>query len=377
MAAALLAARTGAAAAQDSVFGIRGLGFLGLPVSARSAGMGGGYALFDGAAVVSPASLAAWRGAAGWAVGAGSSRRFDPGTGATSLSSVRFPVFGFAAPVGSRIVVGFTASDYLSRNWDVVQSDTVTPRDSGVAVSDRTQSLGGVTDVRVAAAYRLTPTLSLGVGLHLLSGSAQVAVRRDFTSDTAYHSFVKTSETNYSGVGASFGVFLAPVSNVIVGASARVNGRLRAASPSDTARVHMPLELNGGVFYAPVEGITVAATAGHASWSAANADLVAAGQAGSRDVWSVGAGAEVALLKMGGNVWPVRAGYRWRQLPFLIGASPAGASALNEHAVSAGLSFSAAAGRANVDFAVEAGSRSAGTLSERFTTILLGVSILP
>jgi hypothetical protein len=122
----------------------------------------------------------------------------------------------------------------------------------------------------------------------------------------------------------------------------------------------------------PVDGVTLATTVGHANWSVAAPDLRSAGQAPSRDVWSVGVGAEVTLLRLLGEVTPLRAGYRWRQLPFLIGAD-----ALSEHAISGGASFSLASGRASVDVAVESGSRTAGGLTERFTTLLVGVSIFP
>jgi hypothetical protein len=373
---AALAARVRVAAAQDSVFGIRGLGFLELPVSARSAGMGGGYALFDGASVVSPASLAAWHGAVGWAVGSGSSRNFDAGTGSVSLSSTRFPVFGFATPIGARLVVGLTASSYLSRNWDVTQADTVTPRGTAVAANDETRSVGGVTDIRLAGAYRVSSVMAVGVGVHVLSGSAQTAVVRLFPADTSYRPFTQSSQTDYSGLGVSVGMFATPGPRFIFGASARFNGRLRATAPGDTARVKLPTELAGGVYYAPVEGVTLATTVGYATWSAAANDLQAAGQPASRDVWSVGVGAEVALLKLGSQPTPLRVGYRWRQLPFPIPMG-AGASALSEHALSAGFSFTAAGGRAAVDLGLEGGSRSAGSLTETFTTVLLGVSILP
>jgi hypothetical protein len=97
-------------------------------------------------------------------------------------------------------------------------------------------------------------------------------------------------------------------------------------------------------------------------------------------VTSVGAGAEVSLLRMFGQVMPLRAGFRWRQLPFPVPEKTVAGTidaALTERAVSAGLSFTLAGGRANMDLAVEGGSRTAGTLSEHFTTILIGLSIFP
>jgi hypothetical protein len=364
-----LAGAAPSAAAQDSVFGIRGLGFVELPVSARSAGTGGGYALFDGASVMSPASLAAWVGSVGWAVGAASSRRFEAGSGSTSLSSMRFPVFGFAAPASSHLVLGVTVSAYLNRNWEVVQSDTVTPRDTAVAVSDLTRSTGGISDVRFAAAYRLSSKVAVGMGLHALVGSSAFAVQRRFPGDSVYGTFTEFAQTDFTGASLSLGVFVSPIPTLILGASARLNSRLKAAGQADTVRVHMPAEYHAGVYFAPASGLSLASTIGYATWSAAAGDLMAAGQAPSRDVWSAGVGLEVTRLRRG---LPLRVGYRWRELPF-----PVAGSALSEHAVTAGFGFAAASGRANVDVALELGTRTAGALSERFTTVLIGVSILP
>ncbi len=368
--AALLGARP--AAAQDSVFGIRGLGFLGQPISAHSAAMGGGESMFDGSSAVGPASLASWRTLAGWAVGAQSERTFNPGTGAVSLSSMRFPMFGFAAPVGNRLVIGVNVSDYLNRNWDVQRTDTVMPRDSALPVTDRTRSLGGVTDIRFAAAYRVSSRIALGVGLHVLTGSVQTAVERDFPTDSTYHTFGQVTETDYHGLGASLGLFVSPIQRVVVGASARINGRLSEVNPGGNASVRLPTELAGGLYVTPWDGVMFATTVIHDNWSVAAPVLVADSQPPSRDVWSVGVGAEVTLLKLFGEVTPLRAGYRWRQLPF-----PVGTAALSERAVSGGLSFALAGGRANVDFSVEGGSRTAGALTESFTTMLVGLSIFP
>jgi hypothetical protein len=69
---------------------------------------------------------------------------------------------------------------------------------------------------------------------------------------------------------------------------------------------------------------------------------------------------------------PLRVGYRWRQLPFPIGGSP-----LSEHAFTAGLGAAVARGHATVDVAAELGARSAGALTERFTTVRVGVAIVP
>ena len=383
IAAALLAATAASAVAQESVFGIRGLGFLGWPVSARSAGMGGGDALFDGSSAVNPASLASWHSLAGWAVGAQSQRSVDAGAGTASLRSMRFPLFGFATPIGRRLVVGVSASDFLNRNWDVQQSDTVVPRDSAVPVTDRTKSIGGVSDIRFAAAYWLTDRIAFGAGFHVLTGSTQTAIQRQFPSDSAYSTFAQITQTEYRGSAASLGVFFTPAPRIVLGASAQFNGPLRANNPGASARVHLPTELSAGIYVGTLQGITVSSFVSHANWSVASADLVAAGQSGARDVWSLGVGAQVMALKMFGQVTPLRAGYRWRQLPFLVPEpnptlpTQTVTVPLSEHAVSFGLGFLMAGGRANLDLALESGSRAAGAVSERFTTLLVGVAIFP
>jgi hypothetical protein len=363
------------AAAQDSVFGIRGLGFLDHSVSARSAAAGDALAMFDPEVTLNPASLAAWRATSGWAVAEGSRRSFDPGSGALSLTATRFPVIGFAGVLGPRVVLAVTASDFLDRNWSVEQTDTVAPRGTPVVATDRTRSLGGVTDLRAAMAYR-TSIFTFGVGLHALTGSTVTTVDRTFPDDSSYRAFTQQQNTSYSGVGISLGMLVSPVAKLLAGASVRFSGRLRATTGDTAASVPMPVELNVGAAYQPVAGVTVSGTVGRAGWGTAADALAAAGQARSRDVWSFGIGAEAAMLRLGRGLLPLRLGYRWRQLPFPI-PSAAGVIPLSEHAVTGGLGFDTAGGRATVDLGLDSGSRTAGALSESFTTLYVSLAIRP
>jgi len=359
------------AAAQDSVFGIRGLGFLDRAGSARSVGEGGGFALFDGASSLNPAALAAWRGTAGWAVASGTSHSFDAGSGPTTLTATRFPLVGFAGQIGPRWVLGVAVTDYLDRNWAVAQTDTVVQRGAPVPVQDETKSVGGVSDVRVAVAYRMA-ALTVGLGLHALTGNTLTTVQRTFPSDSAYVPFTLNQTTTYRGVGMSVGFLAHPLGTLVLGGSARFNGRLRTSAPDSVIEVGMPVELNGGASLQPVTGLQISGTVGYASWSAAADALAAAGQERSRNVWAAGVGVEVSALHFGAGPMGLRAGYRWRQLPF-----PVDSVTLTEHALAFGLGFDTAGGRATVDAALEFGSRAAGAVSERFTTAYVGLTIRP
>ena len=157
----------------------------------------------------------------------------------------------------------------------------------------------------------------------------------------------------------------------------RFNGRLRASTPDTAASVPLPLEASVGMYYQPVAGVVATGTLGYSGWSTASSALVAAGQSQARNVWSVGVGVEAAMWHVGRNPAPLRVGYRWRQLPFDIPSPSGGVSPLSEHAVTGGLGMDTAGGRATVDLGLEVGSRTAGPMSESFTTVYLGLTIRP
>lgn len=359
-------------AADDSVFGIRGLGILGRPQSAQSAAAGGGFALFDGAGGMNPAALSRWRGVSGWAVGSPSRRRFDTGAGDVSLTSTRFPLVGFSTVIGTRLFVGVTVSDYLDRTWSVRDVDTLTLRGSPVQVTDNSKSIGGVSDLGLAAGYRLSPTLVVGAGVHALTGSTRLEVTREF-DDATYQNFSDLAVTDFSGFGLSVGALYTALPNLQLGGSLRVNTSLRASSTSgQRARVALPIELGVGAQYTPSPGVVLASSVGYATWSRAADDLLASGEEPSRNVWSIGAGVDVEAIRLGSSRIPLRLGYRWRQLPF-----PVNGSALGEHAFSGGFGLNMAGGRTTLDAGVEKGTRAAGSQSESFTTAFVGITVRP
>lgn len=364
------------AAPADSVFGIRGIGLLGRPLSARASTAGGAFALFDGTSPLNPASLSQISSTTGWGTFAATTHTFGSGAVGATLGSTRFPNFGFAAPVGRRAVVGIAASDYLDRTWSVSGSQDTVLRDSAVTVADQASSTGGVTDIRVAGAYRLTDAVSVGLGVHALVGSTRLTVGRSF-SVGSYSSYAEVATTDFSGVGVSAGVQARLGLRLAAAAAVRVNGRLKASVVNGaSATVALPVEFAAAAVYVPASGVGVAVSVGYQTWSRAGADLKAAGQPGARSVWTLATGAEVTAVRLRGETLPIRFGYRWRQLPFGIGTATA-SSPLNEHAFTGGIGLALASGRATVDVGAEAGSRSAGTATERFTTAFVGLTIRP
>jgi hypothetical protein len=373
---ALVATALATPVSADSVFGIRGLGLLGRPLSARVFSSGGAFALFDGTSALNPAALGQLGGAAGWMSIVGTSRRFTDGPLSASLGSTRFPLFGFATTAGRRAVVGVSIGEYLDRTWAIATTQDTLLRDTAVTFTDNASSTGGVSDVQVGGAYRLTGAITAGLGVHFLVGSSQLSIHRAF-SLTGFSAYSEISTTEFSGLGLSAGLTARIGPRLAAAGTIRLNGSLKASSSSGaSARIALPVEVSGAVLFAPTQTVGLAATVGYQSWSGSAADLAAAGQPGTRSVWNVSVGAELTMVRWRGNLVPVRLGYRWRQLPFPV-VSGGTIAPLGESAVSAGLGMGLAAGRATLDVGVELGSRSAGTARERFTTGFVGLTVRP
>lgn len=362
----------------DSVFGIRGLGLLGRPLSARAAGTGGGFALFDPATALNPAAFGQWRLPSGWAVGSPTWRTYDDGVTSTALSSTRFPLFGVAVPAGRRLVIAASIGEFLDRTWAFRTERDTLIRDTAVTMSDDVRSVGGVSDLRFAVAYALSGRVLVGLGVHALAGSSQIGVVRRFLDSAGtglepYASYTDLAVTDLTGASVSAGVQVRASSAVAFSGMVRLNSRLTAKpTRGATARVGMPVELGVGAYVAPGRGIGIGASVGYQTWSRATDALVAAGQPAARDVWNVAAGAEFDAVRLLGRGVPLRVGYRWRQLPFA-----ADAGLLSESALSGGLGLDFAGGRATVDISAEFGTRAAGDQRERFTTGFVGVVVRP
>ena len=365
-------AATTPAAAQGSAFALRGLGWAARPVSARSAGTAGALSALDPEMSINPAAIGRWRSVAGWAVAAPTRREFEGVDGPVTNETVRFPLIGFATSTPYRLSVGFSFSDYLDRTFQIETPDTIVINSTAEPYTDVGRSVGGISDIQLGVGYRLRPTVLVGAGLHYYVGSVRLTAQRVF-DNTAYLGVLEASITEYRGAGIAAGVILQPTPALDLSLSGRWNGSLRAENTGGSvATVPLPHEAAAGVRFQVVPGVNLAGSVQWAGWSRADAALRAPSGGGARDTWSVSGGAEVQRVTLIRLRTPLRAGYRWRQLPFLsLGET------LDERAWSVGFGFAFAQDRANLDFAVDKGTRSAGTATERFTTLFTGITIRP
>jgi hypothetical protein len=351
----------GSLAAQDSQFGIQGLGTPGKQESVRSRSAGGAFAPFDAFSPLMDASLADVRRLSGSMTGATSWRSVPDSTSEVTLRGTRFPAFVIAGPILRRLTLGGGFGTYLDRSYGIRTTDTIDIRGQQEVVHDQITSDGGVTDVRVAAGLRVGRALAVGAGIHLLTGSSRVIARRVFDDTSEYRISTSRDEVAYEGLGASFSALLDLGRDLRLAGWYRADSKLRADLNGVTkAENDLPVSYGGAVLWSPGSQAVLAGSASWQTWSTAGTSVA------SYDTfnWSVGA-------ELGSVGSPFRLGARGGQLPFGANGAP------TETGFSAGLGRQFAAGRGRIDIGVERLERTGSGLSESVWTLLLGVTVRP
>jgi len=345
--------------AQDSQFGIRGLGTPGKWESVRARSTGGAFAPFDPFSPLIDAPLGDIRRMSA-SITTGTSWRsaaFDSGN--TSLRGTRFPALVLAGPATRRIVIGGGFSTYLDRTFGILTHDTIVLRGVPQPITDLLQSDGAVTDLRIAAASRVSNWLTLGAGFHLLTGSTRMIATRTFT-DTAYRTSTSRDEVAYSGNGGSFSALIDLSRDLRIAGWYRVDSKLRTDLNGRTAAENdLPPTYGAGIQWRAGGQAIVAAMASWRNWASVHATP----DAHNTFNWSFGA-------ELGSSA-PVRFGVRGGQLPFAVGQTP------TEVGFSGGLGRQFSGGRGRLDLGIERLQRKGAGLTERVWTILLGLTVRP
>jgi len=371
----LLLLLAGPAGAQVSQFGVRALGIPSLPIATRAEGTAGAFALFDAESALNPASIiginrptATFNITQNWRT---SENPFGTATGNDS----RFPLFLAAGAIGRRFTGAVSASVYSDRTFALGLEDTLVVSGRDVVAYDTLVSHGGISDIRVAGAYALTSRISVGVGLHLLTGSNRLEYRRRLV-DSAFASAIIASELSYSGLGASLGVTARPTAGLAVAGYVRLDGELSIdRDTTDVGAVTLPRTLGLGVQWIPTRRFALAGQALHQTWSRMDQDLKDRGGTGARNTLRLAGGGEFIRDPVNPGRLPVRIGVRWGELPFPMTDAGTGGT---EFALALGSGFTFAGGRGTFDVAVERVWREDGTaFRERAFSLKLGVGVRP
>jgi hypothetical protein len=365
----------GVAGAQSPQFGARGLGYPGRAISVRTLGSGGAFGLFDLESSQNPASLGGVATLTSVFTVTQAFQRVENPAGSASVRESRFPQLMIAGPVRRfPAAVGFSFSNYTSRDFTLASSETITIRGQPVGVSDTLSSRGGLNDFRLAGAYRLNARWGVGVGFHIITGSNRLTSIRVF-DDSAFLSSRQRSELSYAGVGLSVGLMGRFGQRIGVAAVVRSDGHVNMDRDSTRiSTIDLPYTFALGLRAKPGSKLDLAAQGLFRTWSGANSDLLALGGTGARNTVELAAGGEFVSDPKRPFRRPLRFGAHYATLPFpLIQGGKQG----REIGVSIGTGLRFAQQRAGVDLTLEHVWRSEGPYKERGFVLSLGISVRP
>jgi hypothetical protein len=269
--------------------------------------------------------------------------------------------------------LGFSYSNYTNRDFTLATSSTIDLRGVPVGVTDSFSSRGGLSDLRLAGAYRLHDRWTFGAGFHVITGSNRLDSRRSF-GDPNYLPSRQRAEVSYAGVGVSAGVIRQFGPGFAVAALLRWDGHVNV--DRDSARVgtvDLPYSFGLGIRWQPVPNLDLAGQTVVRTWSGANSDLLEQGGSGAENTFEVALGAEYTPDLKRPFRRPIRVGGRYGQLPFPLVPG----SQCHEYGISAGSGMRFAQQRGGIDLALEHVWRSEGVYSERGFVLSLGISVRP
>lgn len=316
LAGALLLGLSAAPASAQSLFATRGLGVPVMPVDARAAALGGiGVGLLGfHTSMTNPAELA------------GLSRRgvsaaLQPVSTSVELEGVedgtsgtRFPLLSILYPVSQRLVLSLGYGGYLDQSWGVVTEGEQVIDGETVATNDLLRSIGGISQMRLSAAWSLSPTFSIGAAAGLLAGNVERQAARTFSDSAAtIRFFEERVRWRFSAPIAAVGMRWDAIPGVRLGASAMVGGDLEARSDDDGAEDRSygsPLDLTAGASVR-ISQLFLATAGG--SWSR---HPTTSGTTVTTETMRFGGGLEYQGVRSGLRAYPLRLGVHWAQLPY-------------------------------------------------------------
>jgi len=354
-----------------------GLGYPTGQTSARSEGAGGALADFDALSLVNPATIAGVGSAALFFQYSPEFRRVNDGTNTAKTTTARFPLVAGILPVGQRWAMGLSSSTFLDRSYEtsLVRTQSVgdpnNPADS-IEVTERTKVLGAINDIRLTAAWASSPAFRIGVGGHVFSGSNRVTLSEVFPDSSRFITTSQNSRISFAGFAASAGIEFHPSHVIGFALAARKGGDLTAES-GDTVlgKGKIPDHYSASVTYDGITGATFAARVAHDAWSSLS-DLSST-HIQAFDGWDTSVGGELTGPRFFQRIIVVRAGARFRTLPFASNGEK-----VSEKSFTAGLGVPLTRDRAAFDFALQRAARSTpGTIKETGYILSFGLRVSP
>ena len=351
----------------------QGFGYPAGGLSTRALTMGGSVSELDPVSTYNPAALTTW-GRSGLYGQFGPEIRAVHADGSQENSTViRFPLFAGALTASDELIFGFSFSNLLDRTWGTqISGYYPTTNGDSIGYTQNYQSGGAITNMRVTAAWRVSSTLRLGVAGHFFTGQQTVAINEVFADTLGFASFFQATVVNVSGTGLSAGIAYAPTPYVALGVSGMLGGMMRGRrNDSLVSNGRVPPRYGASLLFAGITGVGLAASAEWTGWS--SMEGLAPGGPKPVDAWEYGVGTEIKLPGVAGTEVPLRAGLRWRTLPF-----QADSQTVRETVASFGFGIPVSNNRGRIDFGLLRSWRRADLpVQENAWTFSIGVLVRP
>jgi hypothetical protein len=341
-------------------------------LSTRALGAGGALGETDPLSASNPAAIGYFGGSALYFQADPEYRTLHVNGATESTSIARFPLIAASIPLSSRFMLGLSASNLLDRSFETYTRGVQHVGDTTYATSNTFRSDGAIGDLRIALAWAPVNWLHVGGALHAISGDNRVRNSQIFDDSTQFAALIDTATVGYTGNAASVGFELVGGSWGSIAGSFRHGGPLSTKRGDTTiANAHVPDRLAIAAQFQGIRGVTIAVRTAQDKWSAMQP--LGSATLKATDSWDTSAGVDLTGPRIQEKVIQLRAGARWRTLPFGTASS-----SVSEKSLSFGAGTLIARGRAAVDLAAIRATRDAGAgLSETSTTISVGITVRP
>jgi hypothetical protein len=348
----------------------QGLGFPPGQLSTAARSMGGSIGEADPYSPLNPAAIGVLTSAIVMMQAEPEYRKVQIGNNTAQRTSVaRFPLFQGALPLGSRWALGVSASTLLDRTWETTSRDSqFIPDTIRSTVTERSE--GAIADLRLAIAYSPMAWLKLGIAGHAYSGRDQIRAIREFDDTARFAADTQGTNLSFGGNALSVGAMAFKARVGALGVSYRKgSGISTEVSGTTVSSATVPDRFGVSAVYMGVRGAAFAVRAARDKWSAleglrSNLNI--------HEGWDMGVGADVTGPTVGSSAIALRAGGRWRTLPFSIDDTP-----VKETTFSGGFSLPIARNRVELALGAMRSARTGTGATETAWTWSTGFSIRP
>ncbi|MFL5619044.1 MAG: hypothetical protein ACJ79A_11725 [Gemmatimonadaceae bacterium] len=353
----------------------QGFGYPTSGMSTRSLGTGGAITEFDPLSSTNPAALSSIGGGALYIQAEPEFRQLSVGAGTETARLTRHPLALIAFPLRPSLMAGLSLSNLLDRSFETNERRLQTVGTETLPTTNFFKSDGAIGDVRLALAWAPASWIRFGVAGHAITGDNRLRSTQRFDDSTRYAAIVDTSTVTYVGTAISGGTSLFIGNTIGLAASYRKGGSMSVKHADTTlAKANVPDRMSFSAAFVGIRGTTVAVRTSKDLWSRMRG-LGSSTLPISED-WDTSVGADVLGPRWGERAIQLRAGARWRTLPFGLATS-----AVKEKSASFGFGTTFARNRIALDVtgirALRDPVSSAVALREKAWTISAGLTVRP